>query len=127
MAPGLFSSFVLNFMDVFSIVDEVKVVSDSVNATVFSPDGAYLAIGSDNGHVLIYNYRDCHLVYRYIDTSPITALLWHPVDRYTLFVGGGYGKCSIYQLSAKSPVRSFVASMSRVQVLTEFPSRTESG
>ncbi|KAJ3524330.1 hypothetical protein NM688_g8583 [Phlebia brevispora] len=89
------------FMERFHCIDTpaFTLLMESVNALSFSPDGLVLAIALDNSQVLLYDHRASLLLHRLIGDSPITALMWHPTERYALFVGAGDGSCVLHQLA----------------------------
>lgn len=78
---------------------------DSINATQFSPNGAYLASGSEDGSLLVHSVGDWQPLLRFVDASPITSLVWHPKLRRHLFCGCKSGDIHMIQFSA-SGVRS---------------------
>jgi len=57
---------------------------ESVTAMEFSPDGRFLASGSEDGLLLIYSTIDWKPIRRYIDASPLTALTWHLSGQYVV-------------------------------------------
>ncbi|KAF9652253.1 YVTN repeat-like/Quino protein amine dehydrogenase [Thelephora ganbajun] len=61
--------------------------SNSVVALRFSPDGKFLASGSGDGILIVFSTLTWKPVKRYVDTSPITAIIWHPTFPKTLICG----------------------------------------
>lgn len=57
---------------------------ESVTAMEFSPDGSFLASGSEDGLLLIYSTTNWKPIRRFIDASPLTALTWHPSGQYVI-------------------------------------------
>lgn len=60
---------------------------DTVTALEFSPDGNFLASGGQDGVLLIFSTSDWRLIHKFVDASPVSALLWHPVLEGHLFCG----------------------------------------
>lgn len=60
---------------------------DVVNTLAFSPDGLYLATGSDDTSVIIWNAAQGTYHYRVQCDSGVDSLLWHPVEEETVIVG----------------------------------------
>lgn len=71
-------------MEEISYVHEVTLGEheESVTAMEFSPDGRFLASGSEDGLLLIYSTVDWKPVRRFVDVSPLTALTWHHSGQY---------------------------------------------
>lgn len=86
-------------MEQFSRLNTLDFSSDFVNVLCFSHDGIYLAVGTDDGILFIYNHRKQRLTYSFPGSSPVTAILWLPSERYALFVGVGRGECFLYRFS----------------------------
>lgn len=61
--------------------------SGTINALAFSPDGMYLASGSDDESVIVWNLPLGRYFYRCLFRSPVDSLLWNPVEEETLIVG----------------------------------------
>lgn len=96
-------------MQRFAKVATPSFPADAVNALAFSPDSVLLAVGTDDGQVCVYDHQSEQLVYRIVGDSPTTAVMWHPADRYTLFIGGGNGTCTVYQFDASNFVSRLVS------------------
>ena len=61
--------------------------SDVVNTLAFSPNGLYLATGSDDASVIIWNATNGAYLYRIPCDSGVDSLLWHPVEEETVIAG----------------------------------------
>lgn len=60
---------------------------DTVTALEFSPDGRLLASAGEDGVLLIFSTLDWRSVYKFVDASPLSTLLWHPALEGCLFCG----------------------------------------
>ena len=60
---------------------------DTVIALEFSPDGKFLASGGQDGILLVFSTVDWRPIHKFVDTSPLLTLLWHPVLGGRLFCG----------------------------------------
>ena len=70
-----------------------------MNCMQFSPDGMWLAAGSDDGRLVIYDYqrRDTADI-EFIASAPVTSLLWHPSYHSSIFVGYSNGDLFLYHI-----------------------------
>jgi WD40 repeat protein len=61
--------------------------SDTVNCLAFSSDARYLASGSDDHSMVIWNVANGAAMYRLAFVAPVRCLLWHPIRVETLICG----------------------------------------
>jgi WD40 repeat protein len=61
--------------------------SDSIVSLQFSPDGKYLASGSGDGTLMVFSTSTWKPIKRFIDVSPLTAIIWHPTFPKTFVCG----------------------------------------
>ena len=84
------------------------IVSDSVNALEFTSDGRYLAAGSEDGSVCVWNTRSGRLTRHYArEPSSVEALCWieRPNSPRVLLVGLRDGRVLRYERPARCIVR----------------------
>jgi len=60
---------------------------NSITALRFSPDGRFLASGSGDGALMVFSTSTWKPVKRFLDASPLTAVIWHPTFPKTLICG----------------------------------------
>lgn len=78
---------------------------ESVTAMEFSPDGRFLASGSEDGLLLIFSTLDWKLIRQFVDVSPLTSLAWHPILRGRIFCGFKSGDIHTMQFSPPKVVQ----------------------
>ena len=64
---------------------------DSINALEFSPGGKHLASAGQDGKLLIFSSKTWGLVKKYVGSSPLTAIAWHPTFPMTVICGFASG------------------------------------
>ena len=65
--------------------------TSSITVLLFSPDGEYLASGSETGTILVTATESWTTVKKLVNVSPITALLWDPTFPMTIVCGFASG------------------------------------
>lgn len=85
----------------------------TITALQFSPDCKFLASGSDHGVLLVFSTSSWRPLKRLVDTSPITAILWHGTERYLLLCGCESGDVHFINF-ARSMVRLIPFILSRL-------------
>ncbi|KAF9790774.1 WD40-repeat-containing domain protein [Thelephora terrestris] len=60
---------------------------DSINALQFSSSGRYLATGGQDGQLLIFSTKTWKMVKKFVDSSPLNSLVWHPTFPKTVICG----------------------------------------
>lgn len=101
----------------YTLISTLGGHNDSINATQFSPNGTYLASGSEDGSLLIHPVGEWKPLLRFVDVSPITSLVWHPILGRLLFCGCRSGDVHVIRFSA-SGVRSCI-SQHQTAILTD--------
>jgi len=64
---------------------------NTITALQFSPDGRFLASGSGDGVLMVFSTSTWKPIKRFVDASPLTAVIWHPTFPKTLICGYGSG------------------------------------
>lgn len=98
MLPRVLHAF-LSTNPMHTLVSTLNGHRDSITATQFSPNGAYLASCSEDGLLLIHLVGKWKPLLRFIDASPITALAWHPRFKRLFFCGCKSGDVHIIRFS----------------------------
>ncbi|KAJ7828888.1 WD40-repeat-containing domain protein [Mycena leptocephala] len=72
---------------VFHKKETIKAHSDNINILVFSKDGRFLASGSDDGYILIFDTKDWTEFRKYRTAFAVRAIVWHPDDGNIISAG----------------------------------------
>ncbi|THH32004.1 hypothetical protein EUX98_g2211 [Antrodiella citrinella] len=87
-------------MNRYSQLSSISDCTSSVNCIEFSEDGAFFAVGSDDGFIRIYDTRKDVCILELFGPTPVTALLWHPAredtSEYQIIIGHGDGTVLAY-------------------------------
>lgn len=73
--------------------------TSSIVALEFSPDGKLLASGADNGVVLIFSTSSWMPLNHFVDTSPVSVMMWYVGRRYLLLCGHQSGDLHLLTLT----------------------------
>lgn len=77
--------------------------SASINALSFSPDGQYLASGSDDGTIYVFEAKNWQDIFKIDGLSPVTALLWSS-DACAGPLCAGFGDGRLLCIDVNAPV-----------------------
>ena len=91
---------------------------DSITALQFSPDGKFLTSGSGDGVVMIFSTLAWKPVKRYVDTSSLTTLIWHPTFPKTLICGYGSGDVHTINFESHLLVSNHVTIFSSIVLIS---------
>ena len=92
--------------------------TDSITSLQFSMDGKFLASGSGDGVLLVFSTSTWKPLKRFIDASPVSTLLWHPVFPKTLLCGYRSGDIHTVHFENHSIVGASVSSFTTYFVYT---------
>ncbi|WP_157975989.1 WD40 repeat domain-containing protein [Lewinella sp. IMCC34191] len=76
-----------------TVLDSVS--SSGARGLGWSPDGTYLAVGDNDGYLLLFKRDGVLYRRRKIDPKAITGLDWHPAGNHLVTVGSGIGTYDI--------------------------------
>lgn len=77
--------------------------TSNVNCLAFSPHAEYLASGSDDGHLIIWNVKSGAVACNIDAQNPVLSVVWDPRRRSTVFFGcegGVAGKLGDFEVSS---------------------------
>ena len=92
----------------YSLQRNISGHCNTVNTLSFSPDGLYLASGRDDGLVLILNALTGIEVRRFMDTSAVTTVVWHPTFPKTIITSHSSGDIHTICFEGSAVAPSFI-------------------
>lgn len=90
-------------MNRYHALTPITQIHDTINCIRFSPDGLYVAIGSDDYKTRIFAINTSMCLVELIGPNPVTAIFWNPLagqdhKEYEIFLGYGEGSVVAYVL-----------------------------
>lgn len=83
----------------YTLLRTLEGFEDSVNCLQFNSQGEWLAAGGDDGRFTIFNIQGGDKAYiSLVAPTPVTSLLWHPVETDSIFVGYSNGAIFLYRI-----------------------------
>ena len=89
----------------YEVAETLSGHTSSISVVLFSPDGEYLASGSENGTILITSTGSWQNNKKLVNVSSVTALLWDPTFPMTIVCGFASGAILTVQIGEDDPVR----------------------
>ena len=85
--------------------------NNSIVALQFSPDGKFLASGSGDGVLMVFSTSTWKPIKRYVDTSSLTTVIWHPTFPKTLMCGYSSGDVHTVNFESHLLVSVYIISL----------------
>lgn len=92
----------------------LRVLDDTVNCLQFDKDAKYLAAGSDNGQFVVFKVEEeggPEVKFRSPNGNAVTALLWNPVKRSSIYIGYSDGTILAFQMASVSTIPCRIRSL----------------
>src|ERR1700753_150354 len=85
--------------------------TNGISALEFSPDGRFIASGSGDGVLLVFSTSTWKPVKQFVDASPISTLVWHPIIPKTVISGYASGDVHTTRFESHSLVMNIPHSL----------------
>ena len=90
----------------YESVETLSGHATSITVLQFSPNGEYLASGSECGTILVTGTESWKTVKKLVNVSPVTALLWDPTFPMMLVCGFASGAILTVHIDTGDLVRA---------------------